>query len=392
MFDFTYNLGDKYDEVVEDSATGIKNYIVYGNTKNLDRHNFQPDEFLWMALNCRNFTTTSFHGTVFGIIFGKDMTFPDERVFSVVNKWYGTMRIDNTLELIGAKIENGKIINQNEVSENISKQRELAREWLEKCLSCSGFKYACYAKDTTIRDKSTSGGMSALIAKHFIDNGGVVYGAAYSDDFKSVKTVRVDSMDDYFKKISKSKYNFCQMPDVEEVRKDLESEVPVLFTGCPCQIKKLKELLGKEYQNLTTVDLLCNGYSRPEFLERFVDEQEKLEGSRIVHMDMRPKHCSGLQLKFENGKEKVVENCVTRVFVCNKGNYIEECKTCNMHKAGHGVADLTIGDFWDFRKYKSNIGDGFSPRIGTNIAYINTEQGRILFNAMKPHLEWRYLV
>jgi hypothetical protein len=57
--------------------------------------------------------------------------------------------------------------------------------------------------------------MSAVLAQYFIDNGGVAYGATYSDDFRSVKTVRVDNMDDYFKRISKSKYSFCQMPDID---------------------------------------------------------------------------------------------------------------------------------------------------------------------------------
>lgn len=348
MFDFTYKLGDEYDEVIEDTLTGIKNYIVYGNTSKLDKENFQPNEFLWMVLNCRNFHTTSYHGFIFSILFNKPC------LFTVIDgECHGNVRIENVVKTLGVKIEDGKVVNHDEVMRSIESEREKSRQYLERCLSCGGFKYACYSKDTVIRDKSSSGGMSALIAKHFIDKDGVVYGAAYSDDFKSVKTVRVDNMDDYFKKISKSKYNFCQMPDVEGVRKDLESGVPVLFTGCPCQIKKLKELLGKEYQNLTTVDLLCNGYSRPELLERFVDEQEKLEGSRIVHMDMRPKQCFSLQLKFENGKEKVVENYVTKVFVCNKGNYIDDCKTCNMHTSGNSHADLTIGDFWDYGKYKS---------------------------------------
>ena len=84
-----------------------------------------------------------------------------------------------------------------------------------------------------------------------------------------------------------------------------------------------------------------------------MDEQEKLEGSRIVHMDMRPQHASKVFLKFENGKEKVIEDYVTKVFVCNKANYIENCKTCNMHTSGNSHADLTIGDFWDYGKYKS---------------------------------------
>lgn len=391
VFDFTYNLGNEYDKIIEDKATGIKNYIIYGNTTKIDNHIFQPDEFIWMVLNCRNFTTNSFHGNMFGIIFNKNITFPDKRKFSVIHYWHGTLRIDSALELIGAKIENGKIINPNEVFENITKQRKLAREWLEKCLSCSGFKYACYSKFSEIHDKSSSGGISAVIASYVINNNGVVYGAAYSDDFRSVKTVRVDNMDDYFKKISKSKYSFCQMPNIDQVRKDLECSIQVLFIGCPCQIKQLKQQLGKDYGNLTTVDLLCNGYSRPEFLERFVDEQEKLEKSRVVHMDMRPRHASKVFLKFENGKEKVVEDYVTKVFVCNKGNYIEDCKTCNMHTSGNSHADLTIGDFWDYGKYKSICNEEFSPTKGSSIVYVNTEKGRILFNLLKPQLEWRYL-
>ena len=94
--------------------------------------------------------------------------------------------------------------------------------------------YACYAKDKEIRDKSASGGMSALLAKHIIDNNGIVYGATYADDFKSVKTICVSNMQDYYVKLSKSKYSQCEMPDLNEVKLQLESGKEVLFTGCPC--------------------------------------------------------------------------------------------------------------------------------------------------------------
>ena len=40
------------------------------------------------------------------------------------------------------------------------------------------------------------------------------------------------------------------------------------------------------------------------------------------------------------------------MFVCNKANYIDACKTCDMHFAGNSYADLTLGDFWDYGKYK----------------------------------------
>jgi coenzyme F420-reducing hydrogenase beta subunit len=88
-------------------------------------------------------------------------------------------------------------------------------------------------------------------------------------------------------------------------------------------------------------------------------------------------------LKFENGKDKVVEDYVTKVFVCNKGNYIEDCKTCNMHTAGNSYADLTIGDFWDYGKYKYICNEEFHPTKGSNIVYVNTEKGRTLFNILK---------
>ena len=228
------------------------------------------------------------------MMFGKNMNFPDKRIYSFKNRFFGTTRIDSLLDLIGAKIENGKIVNYDETLKNIDYQRHQAYSWLKDCLSCKDFKYACYAKDKIVRSKCTSGGMSALIAKQTLDTGGIVYGASYAADFKSVKTIRVTNIEDYFKKISKSKYSYCEMPDIDEVKADLESGKQVLFTGCPCQIKKLKAQLGKDYENLIAADLLCNGYSRPEILKEFIEKQEKEENSKVAVLDMRPKHCFGL--------------------------------------------------------------------------------------------------
>ena len=86
-----------------------------------------------------------------------------------------------------------------------------------------------------------------------------------------MKTIRVDNISDYFKLVSKSKYSFCQDCDFNLVKRDLEVGKKVLFTGCPCQVKSLKTFLGKDYKTLTTVDLLCHGYAKPEVLENFID-------------------------------------------------------------------------------------------------------------------------
>lgn len=99
--------------------------------------------------------------------------------------------------------------------ENVEKEKRRSREWLEDCFQCRDFKYACYAKDQAVRDRSSSGGLCAMLARRTIDEGGAVYGAAYADDFRSVKIVRVLSMEDYYAKISKSKYSQCDMPDMD---------------------------------------------------------------------------------------------------------------------------------------------------------------------------------
>lgn len=171
--------------------------MFWGNVTKLGKFGIQPDEFLWMVRHCRKFSSNSFHGHVFGMLFNKEISFPND------------YRLNNMIRLVNAKIVDGYIVNMDEVYKNIGWQRNRSLNWIRECLYEVPLRFAVYAKDIAIRDKSSSGGMSALLAQHFIENGGVVYGAAYSDDFRSVKTIRVDSMNDYFKKISKSKYSFC---------------------------------------------------------------------------------------------------------------------------------------------------------------------------------------
>lgn len=397
VFDFEYIISQKQQKnILQQLPDGSKKITLCANVVNSSDFEVKdPGEFLWLIEHSREFKTTSYHGNMFGIMFKKQMTFPSNRTYTIINSYQGTVRLDSFLDLVEAETSTGKITNYDTVNKNIELQKQKSYEWLKEALSYKDFKYTCYSKDNNIRSKSSSGGISAILAKHIIENNGVVYGAAYSDDFKSVKTIKVSTLEDYFNKISKSKYNFCQMPDIENVKQDLEFGKQVLFTGCPCQIKKLKTELNKQYENLVTVDLLCNGYSRPEILKNFVESQEKEENSKIIFMDMRHKSnisLFNLKLKFANGKEKILQNIVTNTFVCNKSNYITDCLTCDMHIAGNSLADLTIGDFWSYGKYRNICNQQFDPKNGTSVVYINTEIGRKIFNMIKSDIEWVYLI
>lgn len=58
-----------------------------------------------------------------------------------------------------------------------------------------------------------------------------------------------------------------------EVKRFLKEGKKVLFTGLPCQIAGLNLFLKKEYTNLITVDLICEGVPSPKLWRKYLDEE-----------------------------------------------------------------------------------------------------------------------
>lgn len=52
----------------------------------------------------------------------------------------------------------------------------------------------------------------------------------------------------------------------------LKQNKEVLFTGTPCQIAGLRRFLGKDYENLLTVDFACHGVPSPGVWQRYLGE------------------------------------------------------------------------------------------------------------------------
>lgn len=338
-------------------------------------------EFLWMVGNCKTIYTTSYHGTIFGILFNR-------RIVNDNPKQFKTRELFN---LFGIDIGEGNeiIYDLDMLNPILEKERERVFQYLSKALNVSvriPVKLACYSKNNFVRDMSSSGGFSGIVANQVLCDKGVVYGASYVDGFKHVKTIRVDNISDYYKNIAKSKYSYCQDCDFNLVRKDLDENREVLFTGCPCQVKRLKEFLGKEYDNLTTIDLKCRGYSNPKCLEQFIDKIEAENNAKVVQLDMRTNHKSLTKVTFENGCIETYNN-VSSIFINNK-NLLDECKLCNMHWSNN-VSDITIGDFWQFKT--ETMDQRFSPNNGTNIVVINNRKGINMVNRVKNQLEVMYL-
>ena len=96
--------------------------------------------------------------------------------------------------------------------------------------------------------------MFTLLAQKVIENGGVVFGAAFNSNFE-VEHVYVKEIKD-LEKLRGSKYTQSKIGDAYKTAKEfLDNGVQVLFSGTPCQISGLKSYLNKEYENLITQDL-----------------------------------------------------------------------------------------------------------------------------------------
>lgn len=118
--------------------------------------------------------------------------------------------------------------------------------------------YAVKHKDETTRAASRSGGIFTALSDLVLSNGGVVYGCVLTDDFDAVH-IRADNAEER-NRMRGSKYIQSKLGDIfRNVKADLDVRRNVLFSGTSCQVAGLKKYLGKEYDNLFCVDIVCHG-------------------------------------------------------------------------------------------------------------------------------------
>ena len=105
--------------------------------------------------------------------------------------------------------------------------------------------YAAYSTEDSIRLQSSSGGFFSLCSEYVLQNGGVIYGVTMSKDCYTAEYIRVDSAND-LKKLCGSKYLQANLGRTfQSVKKDLENDHVVLFSGTGCYVNGLETFLSK---------------------------------------------------------------------------------------------------------------------------------------------------
>ena len=119
--------------------------------------------------------------------------------------------------------------------------------------------FACRNINEDVRVNSSSGGIFSVFAESILEEKGIIYGVAMTEECYSAEYIRVTSLKD-LGRLRGSKYLQAKMGDTyQKVRHDLLGGKKVLFTGTGCQVNGLKGFLQREYKfNLYGCNLSWN--------------------------------------------------------------------------------------------------------------------------------------
>jgi len=243
-----------------------------------------------------------------------------------------------------------------------------------------------YNKDSKVLKLSSSGGIFYSLAKAVISEKGVVFGVKFDREKYAVHS--------YFEKMEDiepflgSKYVQSDLGNsFETILKFLKENRLVLFTGTPCQVAALHSFLGKEYDNLITMDFVCVGVGDKKFLEAFLNHYEQKYKSKIVDFKFRFKKDGwinfGNKIIFENGKEKYISryNSLYMKIMFSGLSRMKSCDDCKFREL-NSRSDIKLSDFW---KYKASANTKYNF-WGLSQILINTEKGNKIFKKAENNL------
>lgn len=243
--------------------------------------------------------------------------------------------------------------------------------------------YAFMADDET-RKVSASGGAFSACAEYVLEQGGVVCGAAWTEEFGLRHIIVENKLQ--LDLIRGSKYLQSNIGEsFREVKNYLTAGRIVLFVGTPCQVDGLKHYLGKEYDTLYTMDLLCRGVPPAGLFQRYLKEEygdERLQ--KIVQKSKKRAgwgayteivHSSGYSEHYN------MENNIWMKTFLSDLIFRDSCYKCPYSQVKR-TGDLSVGDFWQVTKLKKEYDD----RLGTSIVIASTEKGKELIENVRMKL------
>ena len=272
--------------------------------------------------------------------------------------------------------------------------------------------YAAKNTDEKIRMTSSSGGVFYALAEKVINGCGVVFGAKFNDSWEVVHDYAESA--EGLKAFQGSKYVQSDIGECyNDAEKFLKQGRKVLFSGTPCEIAGLRKYLGKEYDNLLAVDVICHGVPSRRIWRDYLQYilRPKAENGKntvlqdcslkdILYISFRDKTTGWKKFGFaalrkprrQGGENSVLQpsslnneiihetldqNLFMKGFL--KNLYLRpSCYNCPA-KSGKSCSDITLGDLWGVNEILPYMDDD----KGTSAVLINSSKGKAFFDSLR---------
>lgn len=365
-------------------------------------------DFPSLVFNAECVYTTTFHGTIFSLMFAKrfcalprlpkvanlleqleaynhelNLDFSYDDFCAVLNKFADRSVIGDGLNRLKSTSEDILWKAIEEIENN--GYTPIGNHYESRCKYLYG-----YTKQDDIRRKSSSGGLFYELSQVILEDGGVVFGACYDKEMHQV--VHKSTEETSIENMLKSKYVESKLGDTyKKIETYLKDGKKVLFCGTPCQaagLYNLKEKKWSRYKNqLFILDFLCEGVPSYKIFQEYIKDSENKSEKEIKTIGFRSKsygwnvHC--MKIQYKDGTSRIIpsfSDSYMHTFIMDLTMNRRSCYACPFREKKY--SDVTIGDFWKV----SNVDKSCVDNKGVSAIFVNSEAGNILIEKARKNL------
>nr|WP_122012510.1 Coenzyme F420 hydrogenase/dehydrogenase, beta subunit C-terminal domain [Maliibacterium massiliense] len=245
--------------------------------------------------------------------------------------------------------------------------------------------YAAYNRNQAVRTSSSSGGLFFPLASSIIQQGGVVFGATFDAEFNVIHT-HAETLQE-IKQFQGAKYVQSRIANsYQQVKRFLDDERLVMFSGTPCQIAGLYAYLQKDDPRLVTQDIICHGVPSPKvwntYLASYIKEKPTVISFRNKTYGWQ-NYCMhicfpSLKAEYLMPREK---DPYLRAFSANL-SLRPSCYHCAF-KTLSRQSDITLADFWGINKILPKV----ESQKGISLVLVHSEKGQKLLDTIGTQIE-----
>lgn len=258
----------------------------------------------------------------------------------------------------------------------------------EETSDFSKLTFAAWNKDLEIKKDSSSGGVFYALAEQVLAVGGIVYGAAFADDFE-VRHRKIETIKE-LPALMGSKYVQSDTGKTYRlVLENLKSGQVVLYSGTPCQISALQHFVGNYGKKLITVSVICHGVPSPDVWRKYILlKKGQYAENDVRKISFRDKSYGwkdfGIYMEFEQYSylQSHREDLYMQGFLQNL--FLRpSCYQCPAKGFSAG-ADLIMGDFWGIHEEIPEV----DTDLGVSAVIVCTSKGLELWNRVRDSISF----